>query len=290
LLKAKLLVMAGALLFSTGGVAIKLSSLSGWQISCMRTLIAATVLSLFLMRLRTVWTWRSLAVAVPYATTFTLYTLANKLTTAANAIFLQDTAPLYILLLGPLLLRERIRVADVGFIAALVLGLGLIFQAEITQTTDALNPSLGNVLAVCSGMSWALTVVGLRWLAVRSLTQPESPMNAVVAGCLLAGVAGAFFAFPISSIGVDDLLIVTYLGVFQIAFAYVLVNEGIRYLSALQASLLLLVEPVLSPLWAWSMLGENPGSVALAGGALVLLAAVVYTWWGEAGAGRPTLS
>ncbi len=277
LLKAKLYVVTGALLFSTGGVAIKLSTLSGWQISCLRSLIAAVVLAIFLPKLRATWTWRSWVVAVPYATTFTLFTLANKLTTAANAIFLQDTAPLYILLLAPLLLRERIRAADIGFIGALVLGLGLIFTAGVEQNSNATNPALGNLLGACSGVSWALTLLGLRWLAVRSVDQPDNPINAVVGGCLLASVLGAFAASPFEGLDIFNWAIVVYLGVFQIALAYVLVTAGIQHVLALEASLLLLVEPVLSPIWVWLFLAELPGPLASAGGAIVILATVVYT-------------
>jgi drug/metabolite transporter, DME family len=277
LLRAKLDVVAAALLFSTGGVAIKLSTLSGWQVSCLRSLIAAVVLMLFLPKLRTTWTWRSWVIAVPYAMTFTLFTLANKLTTAANAIFLQDTAPLYILLLAPLLLHERIRSADIGFMAALVLGLGLIFSAGAEQSPNATNPQLGNILGACAGVSWALTVLGLRWLGLRSLEHPENPINAVVAGCMLASLLGLLFAFPFEEIGIANWAIVAYLGLFQIALAYFLVVRGIRHVPALEASLLLLVEPVLSPVWVWLILAETPGFLALAGGAVVILATVAYT-------------
>lgn len=277
MIRAKLSVVAGALLFSTGGVAIKLSTMSGWQISCLRSLIAAIALGFLVPTLRTTWTWRSFLVAVPYATTFTLYTLANKLTTAANAIFLQDTAPLYILLLGPLLLRERSRAADLGFMAALLLGLGLIFSGVAAPSAMATNPAFGNILGACSGLSWALTLVGLRWLAVRAQLQAEHPMNAIVIGCVLASAVGALFAFPIEEMGAANWLIVGYLGLFQIALAYLLVTQGIRQVSALQASLLLLVEPVCAPIWAWIVLAELPGPLALAGGALVILATVAYT-------------
>lgn len=289
MLIAKLSVVAGALLFSTGGVAIKLSTLSGWQVSCLRSLVAAVVLLLVLPKLRNTWTWRSVIVAVPYAMTFTLYALANKLTTAANAIFLQDTAPLYILLLGPLLLRERIRAADIGFMAALLLGLGLIFTDGVEQSSSATDPALGNILAACSGISWALTVLGLRWLAVRSLEQSENPLNAIVAGCLLASLLGALFSFPMEDLGIVDWAIMAYLGVFQIALAYLLVTAGIRHVSALEASLLLLVEPVLTPLWVWLFLAEFPGPLAMAGGAVVILATIAYTARREQAAGAAEL-
>lgn len=277
MLKAQLNVIAGALLFSTGGVAIKLSSLTGWQVSCLRSFIAGVVLLLVFPRLWTACTWRSLVVAIPYAVTFTLFTLANKLTTAANAIFLQDTAPLYILVLGPVLLNERIRSSDLGFMAALGAGLGLIFVSGVTPSATATDPSLGNILGVCSGVSWALTVLGLRWLAVRSISGPEKPIAAIIAGCFLASAAAAGFAFPLESPTPGNWLIVLYLGVFQIALAYLLVTEGIRHVAALEASLLLLVEPVLSPLWAWLFLDEVPGPLALAGGAVVIAATATYT-------------
>ena len=103
MLKARLNIVVGALLFSTGGVAIKTATLTGWQLSCFRSLVAGIAVLVLIPNARRGWSWRSLLVAVPYAATFTLFTLANKLTTAANAIFLQDTAPYYILLLGPLL-------------------------------------------------------------------------------------------------------------------------------------------------------------------------------------------
>lgn len=277
MIRAKLSVVAGALLFSSGGVAIKLSTMSGWQISCLRSLIAAIALGLVLPTLRTTWTWRSFLVAIPYATTFTLYTLANKLTSAANAIYLQDTAPLYVLLLGPLLLRERSRAADLGFMVALLLGLGLIFGGDAAPSAMATNPTLGNLLGACSGLSWALTLLGLRWLAVRAQIQAEHPINSIVIGCVLASAVGAIFAFPIEETGAMNWLILGYLGLFQIALAYLLVTAGIRHVSALQASLLLLVEPVCSPIWAWILLAELPGPLALAGGVTVILATVAYT-------------
>ncbi len=275
--KDQLNIVAGAVLFSTGGVAIKLSSLTGWQVSCLRSLVAGIVLLLVFPRVRNICSWRAMIVAVPYAATFTLFALANKLTTAANAIFLQDTAPLYILVLAPLLLKERIRTADLGFMVALGAGLGLIFASRAAPSATATDPVLGNVLGACAGLTWALTVLGLRWLAVRSATSPEQPIAAVIAGCFLASAAAAGFALPLESFTLGNGLIVLYLGVFQIALAYLLVADGIHNVPALEASLLLLIEPVLSPVWAWLILDEVPGSLAVVGGAVVIATTVLYT-------------
>ena len=122
MLKARVQLIFGALLFSTGGVAIKAATLTGWQVSCFRSLLGGLVILALIPRARSGWTWRSLMVAVPFAATFTLYILSNKLTTAANATFLQQTAPFYVLLLGPLLLGERIVRRDLAFMAAMVAG------------------------------------------------------------------------------------------------------------------------------------------------------------------------
>ena len=268
--------MVGALLFSTGGVAIKAITLTGWQISSLRCLVAATTLLLILPSSRKSWTWRSLIVAIPYAATFTLYALANKYTTAANAIFLQDTAPLYILLLGPVLLSEKIGRRDLVFLASLILGLLLIFGSSREPLPTATDPRLGNLLAACAGVTWALTIIGLRWIAVRSSRFHEQPTTAVVGGSLLAFIFCAFFAFPIEAITVMDGLIVAYLGGFQIALAYTFVTRGMRDVPALESSLLLLVEPLLSPVWTWLFMGETPGVTAIFGGTLIILATALH--------------
>ena len=268
--------MLGALLFSTGGVAIKAATLTGWQLSCFRSLAAAVVLLIFLPSARRGWSWRSVVVAIPYAATFTLYTLANKYTTAANAIFLQDTAPFYILILGPLLLGERIRLRDLSFMAALLIGLGLIFASTREATLYASDPRLGDSLAVVSGLTWALTLLGLRWIAVRAENHDDEPAAAVVAGCLVASLFAASFAFPVENANVENWLIVAYLGVVQIALAYVFITAGIRHVRALEVSLLLLVEPVLSPVWVWLLLAESPAALAVLGGAIVIGATAVH--------------
>jgi DME family drug/metabolite transporter len=275
-MRAKLYIMLGALLFSTGGVAIKASTLTGWQLSCFRSLAAGFALLILLPAARRGWTWRSFVVAVPFAATFTLFTLANKYTTAANAIFLQDTAPLYILLLSPFLLGERIRQRDLFLMAALVIGLGLIFASTREATLSASNPQLGDVLALVSGLTWAFTVLGLRWIAVRAERHEEEPSTVVVAGCFLASAFAVLFAFPVENASTGNWLIIGYLGIFQIGIAYVFIAEGVRRVRALELSLLLLVEPVFSPVWVWFFLGESPAELAIAGGAVVIGATALH--------------
>lgn len=273
----RLQVLAAALLFSTGGAAIKATTLSGWQVAGFRSAVAAAAVYLLMPSARRGWTWHVLPVGVAYATTLVLFVTANKLTTSANAIFLQSTAPLYMLLFGPLLLREPVRRRDLAFMAPVALGLALFFVGAPAPLHTAPDPRTGNLLAVASGATWALTLVGLRWMGNRAGGQ-GSALPTVVAGNLIAFLACLPAALPVEGAGAVDWLAIAYLGVFQIGAAYVFLTAGIRHVPALQASVLLLLEPALNPVWAWLMHGEAPGPWSIAGGALILGATLLRTF------------
>lgn len=274
----RLQLLAAAALFSTGGAAIKATSLSGWQVASFRSGIAALTVLLLVPAARRLPDWRVLLVGVGYAATMILFVVANKLTTAANTIFLQSTAPLYILLLGPWLLRERIRSKDLIFM--LVVGLGLLpfFLGTDTASVTAPDPQRGNVFAALSGVAWAGTIVGMRWLGSSS-DGGGSAFVTVVVGNAIAFLACLPLALPVAGGGSTDWLVIGYLGVFQIGVAYLCLTSGIRHVPALEASTLLLVEPALNPLWAWGIHGERPGTWALLGGTTILLATIVKSWW-----------
>jgi drug/metabolite transporter (DMT)-like permease len=263
------------LLFSTGGAAIKATSLASWQVACFRSGVAALALLILVPATRAGWSRRLVPVALAYASTLTLFVLANKLTTAANAVFLQSTAPLYLLLLSPLLLHERIRRSDLALISAVALGMGLFFVGRETASLTAPDPMRGNVLAAVSGVTWALTVVGLRWLSGRA---GASPAAAVLAGNVMVCVACLPLALPVAHGAWQDAGVILYLGIFQIGLAYACLTRAIRHVPALEASLLLLLEPVLNPVWAWLVHAERPGAWALAGGAIILAASLAHTW------------
>ena len=264
---ARLLILAAALLFSTGGAAIKACHLTSWQVASFRSGVAALALLVFMPAARKGLSPRILGVGVAYAACLTLFVAANKLTTAANTIFLQSTAPLYVLLLGPWLLREPVRRRDLGLTAVLAVGMALFFLGgERTQTT-APDPLRGNLLALVSGLCWALTVMGLRGAARGG---GGAAGAAVLAGNTLAFLAGLPLALPVVGATGSDVLWLLYLGIFQIALAYVCVTAALRHIPALEASLLLLIEPVLNPIWAFAVHGERPGSWALLGGGIIL--------------------
>lgn len=270
--------MAAAVLFSTGGAAIKATTMASWQVASFRSAIAAAVLLLLIPAARRGWSWHVVPVGIAYAATLVLFVTANKLTTSANAIFLQSTAPLYVLLLGPLLLREPIRRSDVAFMAVVGTGLALFFVGAEAPAATAPNPRLGNYLATASGVCWALTLMGLRWMGSRGGGE-GSALPTVVAGNLIAALVCLPFALPVVGATPADWATVGYLGVFQIGAAYLLVTAGLKHVPALEASILLLVEPAINPVWAWLVHGERPGPWALAGGALIVAATLGRAWW-----------
>ena len=274
LLRARLQILAAAFLFSTGGVAVKSCQLTDWQIASFRCGIAAVVMWVLLPAARRRWSWRTLAAGCAYAATLTLYVLANKATTAANTVLLQGTAPLYLLLLAPLLLGERIRRRDLLVLAALAAGLWLLLSGDVAATATAPSPARGNLLGALAGFSWALTILGLRWLERGG----RSAAGAVIAGNLIAFLVPLPWALPVVGSRGADWLWVLYLGAFQIALAYLLLTDGVRSVPAFEAALLLLVEPVFNPLWAYWVHREVPGGWILFGGALILAATLVKTW------------
>jgi drug/metabolite transporter (DMT)-like permease len=266
---ARLQVLVAAVLFSTGGAGIKVDAFSAAQVSMLRSGIAAVALLLW-ARGRVAWSGPAVGAGVIYAAMLTLFVTATKLTTAANAIFLQATAPLYVMLLAPWLLRERFQVRDAGYLAALVLGLALCFAGQSTPTATAPNPSLGNLFGVLSGLVWALTLIALRYVGRSG--ERSGAVTAVFAGNAFACVGALPFAWPLPPAPVGQWATLVYLGVFQIGLAYVLLTHAVRHLPALDVSLLLLMEPVLNPVWTWLVRGEEPGRWTIAGGAAIVIA------------------
>jgi DME family drug/metabolite transporter len=275
----RLLLVSAALLFSTGGAAIKAASLTGWQVASFRSGLAALVLLAALPSARRWFRWRMLPVAAAYAATLILFVLANRLTTSANAIFLQATAPLYVLLLGPFLLREPIRRADLFYILAVGAGLALFFAGRDTVAATAPDPPRGNLLALASGVTYALMLVGLRWHGRQG--GEDSGIATVVAGNLIAFLAALPMALPLHAFAARDAAVILYLGAAQVGLAYWCLTRAIRHVPAFEATTMLQLEPAMSPVWTWLAYAERPTSWALAGGAVIVSATLVNTWWGR---------
>jgi len=265
--QARLQLVFAALLFSTGGAAIKASTLTGWQVASFRSGVAAVTLLLLVPATRRGWGWRPALLGIAYAATLILFVTANKLTTSANTIFLQATSPVYLLLLGPLVLKEPVRPRDFWVVAAVLAGLVLFFVGNEAPVVTAPDPARGNLLALLSGFCFAVTIAGLRWL---SRGTEDTGLATVAIGNLIAFFWGLPFALPVTSAAPMDWGVILYLGAIQIGLAYACLTRGLRQVPALEASLLLMVEPVLNPVWAWLVHGERPSHWALLGGALII--------------------
>ncbi|MGC3998635.1 MAG: DMT family transporter [Anaeromyxobacter sp.] len=265
MLKSRLQLLAAAALWSTAGAAMKLCHLSGWQIAGGRSLIAGLFLLALVPESRRRPTWPVLLTALAYAGTVILFAISNKLTTAANAIFIQDTAPLWVLLLSPLVLGERPARGELLAVPVFGIGLAMFFLDELSP--GQLN---GNLVALASGVAFAFCILGLRKVHFHGAA-------ALVWGNLIA----AAIALPLWTTGPAarplDLGLLLFLGVFQLGLSYLLFARGVSGVTALEASLLVLLEPVLNPIWTFLFTGEVPGPWALAGGAVVLGATVWRT-------------
>ncbi len=288
-------LILAALLFSTGGVFIKaLAGMTAWQRAGLRSLVAVVFLLLVWPQARRGFSRKALIFSLFYAGTLACFVAANTYTTSANAIFLQSTAPLYVLLLSPLVLGEKVQRGDLLFMGALAVGLALCFGGEFwwggshVQAT-APRPVLGNVFGLVSGILWACTIIGLRWFGQRSggATDARDSGGAgasVVLGnvscfavCLLIGAfTGEGIFHGVTTLAPKTYAVLVFLGVFQVGLAYICITRGMSRVPAMEASLLLLVEPTFNPLWSFLVLHERPGAWSLAGGAVILGATALH--------------
>lgn len=253
------LLLFSAVLWSLGGLLIKSIHWNPPAIAGARSAIAAILIGLVVGRPRLHWSGPQIGAAFAYAGTVILFVLATRLTTAANAILLQYTAPVYVALLSYWFPGERIRWIDWATILAAFAGIGLFFL-------DSLSPAgfWGNTAAIGSGLAFA-------WLVLLLRKQKEgSTVESVLLGNILAALLCSpfyFSQFPTSSSDWTALLV---LGLFQIGLSYLCYSIAIKFVSAIEAILLPMIEPILNPIWVLLFLGERPGGWAIAGGTIVL--------------------
>ena len=275
-------VLAAAVLWSTGGLFIKWVSLDALGVTMWRSLLAGVVIWVVARPpVRLPWKTNRLTwgIAVTYALTLVMFVGATKLTTSANAIFLQYTAPLYLLVSGALFLGERPSRSDLVAVAVAFGGMALFFVGKLE--TDALN---GNLLAAASGVTLAAMFTLLRAPGTTAQSRPEAMVLGnvlLVVGLLVVNLMrGSSAPFTPDA---SDVVGLTFLGVVQIGFAYLLFGFGVAHVQALEASLIGMLEPVLNPVWVFLFLGETPGWWAVLGGAIIVAAVAVRTFATERG-------
>lgn len=252
-------IMASALLWSTAGLLIKYVPWHPMAISSMRSLLAALVfLAVFRGRLFTRpnrMTWLS---GLALVATQTGYVVANKLTTATNAIMLQYTSPFFILILGALIFHYRPTRREIVTLAIATAGIVLFFFDQISP-----GNMLGNVLALFTGFTFA----GVFILNNRPECNTRTALFIGQVGTFLIGLP---FVFTVKSVESSAVISIVLLGLFQLGVAYVLFSIGVVRTKPLNASLLAMIEPIMNPVWVFLFIGEKPGFYALIGTAIVI--------------------
>ncbi|MDR2006432.1 MAG: DMT family transporter [Acidaminococcales bacterium] len=263
--KALSFLVASAVMWSFGGLFIKYIQWNPMAIAGMRGLIAALAVALAVpesVRLppnRFIW-----LCAFAYAGMCGTLVVATKLTTAANAIFLQYTAPVYVMLISAFFFREKIKFPDAMVILSTVLGMALFFVGEFSFASIA-----GNLIGISSGVCFAVMVTGFRFV------KGAEPAVAIFCGNIILFLLSApFMRAPIP--GTGDWLALLFLGVFQIGISYAMYSRAIVRVKPLEGVIIPTIEPVLNPLWVFFFIGERPPNAAIAGGAIVITAITVY--------------
>jgi drug/metabolite transporter (DMT)-like permease len=264
-----LFVLAAALLWSTGGLFIKATELSAYELSFGRSLLAALTVGYFTRREGFRANWVTVVAAALYAALLLLFVMATKLTTAANAIFLQYTAPVYVLVFEPLIFKEKYRRADFLVVAACVAGIALFFVGRLRP-----EEMQGNLLALASGLCFAAFMLLIRLPRAGRVNRASS---IIYGNLLLAALCAPFFFESWRRVTPSDLGIIVFLGVVQIGLAYTLFTRGIeRGVRSLEAGLVGYVEPLSNPFWVYLFLGERPSAWALLGGAVIIAAVALH--------------
>lgn len=261
-------VLLCGLMWSTGGIFIKLIPWNSFVIAGLRSLLSGLVAFIYLRyrHMRFIVSRRSMAAGAALGLTMTFFVAANKLTTAANAIVLQFTAPVFIIIISAVFLKKKFTAADVTAVSITMCGIALFFFDKLGS-----GSLLGNCVALLAGVSF-----GCYYITLGESPQDERLSGIVIADILtfVIGIPFIFTTGPVLS-GLP-LLWIFLLGVFQLGIPYVLLSEGSEYCPPLLCALLGAVEPLFNPVWVYIFDGEAPGAFALAGGVIVI---VTITGW-----------
>jgi drug/metabolite transporter (DMT)-like permease len=261
---AGILAMAAtAFLWSIAGLFIKVIDWNPIAIAGLRSLIASIVIFIYLKHPKIHLSFPQIAAAVANAATMLLFVSANKTTTAANAIILQYFAPVSTVFIGAILLKERARVEHFVALPLVAAGMILMFFDELGG-----GKLLGNVLAAMSAITFSFYFVFMR------MQKDGSPLESVLLShWLTAGICILIsFFLPLPHLTLKALSAIAVLGIVQIGFSAILFSIAIRRVSAVEANLIAVIEPVFNPVWVFLAIGEAPGTNALIGGGIILFA------------------
>ena len=268
------LVLIAVLLWSTGGLFIKLTALDAYQVTFFRSLLAGiTVLVVTRKSGLRINAFGVMCTAI-YAILLFLFVWATKHTTAANAIFLQYTAPIYILILAPFIIGEKFHLRDLATVIFCLGGMSLFFVGDLT-----IGDYQGNIAALGSGIFLGLYIMLLKHPRAVGSENSLNPVITVIYGNFLlalltlpAGLAAIPTITPL------DIAAVSFLGIFQIGFSYILFIKGVHGgTRPLDASIIGFIEPLLNPVWVFLFVGERPSNWAILGGSIIITTVAAHT-------------
>ncbi|HEU4889608.1 MAG TPA: DMT family transporter [Thermoanaerobaculia bacterium] len=274
-----LYIVIAALLWSTGGIGIKAIDDPPLKVTFYRSVFAAVTLFLIFRRdvTRFPRTPAFFAAILAYGMCLTSFVIATRWTTAANAIFLQYAGVVWVLLFSPFVLREPMRRRDVIAIVFALSGMALFFIGRFEARGMA-----GNGMALLSSVFFAMLILALR-------REHDASRAAVAWGNVAIALVLLPFVANDLTLSLRSFLVMLFLGVFQIGLAYAFFVKGLRYVTATQASLTGMLEPVANPIWVLLFLGEQPSRFAIAGAAVVLAAIAWHTMQGEPATDMPVV-
>ncbi len=264
--KGIIAIIIAALLWSTGGLFIKLISLDAYQLSFYRSIFSALTFIVLFRKKVFVLNFAVLLNGLFYTGILILFVVATKLTTAANAIFLQYTAPIYVLMLEPLLLKTKLQRINVISVILAFIGMSLFFVGEISPSHLE-----GNLIALLSGICFAAFLLGIR------KSDENYRVPAIFWGNIFIPILCFNSVFPEFNIDLENFMMVAYLGIFQIGLAYAIFTYSIKRIEGIEAALIAMIEPVMNPIWVFLGYGEKPSSFAIIGGLIILSTIAVRT-------------
>jgi drug/metabolite transporter, DME family len=264
--KGLIAVFCAALLWSTGGILIKLVTLDAMQISFFRGIFAALVFAVVFRKQVFKANLFTFVNAIFYAAILILFVIATKITTAANAIFLQYTAPIYVLIFEPVINKTHYEKINIITIFVCVIGMGLFFMGKLSA-----EHMEGNIIALLSGIAFAAFLLGMR------KNKKEFQFSSIFYGNVIVSIISVPFLFSMNGLSFSNLWMVAFLGIFQIGIAYAIFSYGLKRVYAIEASLISMIEPVLNPIWVLIGYGEVPSLLAVIGGIIVISAISIRT-------------
>lgn len=267
-------MVAASICWSFGGICIKFIPWGAMSIIGLRALLAAAVFIIYRKSAKVDFTFGNILAAICLSATTVLFVFSNKLTSAAAAILLQFSAPVFIILIQLIFHKKKLKFSEAVAVSVTILGMLLFFVNSSEANAQATNPPLGNIIAIASGLTFA-------GVFVCNKRQDANPEHSLLLGFFINSIIGVPFVFFEATAEPLAWIAVIFLGIVQVGLAYVFFSVGIKNTPVLLACLITALEPVLNPVWVALVLGEMPGPFAAIGGAVIVLTVVAYNIWIE---------